>query len=285
MGLVYYRDVAINREKILGEAMKYAEKKKFDKAIAELRKITDADPNDVRALHKIGEFQVRLGVVTDAIDTFEAVAKLYAHGGFAPKAIAVYKQIREMLATQPPQVTARYGHIAGKLAELYRENGLGSQAISLFDEVATTLQKQGREPEAIEAMRALTQLDAQNPLVHLRLAEALVRQRDLAGAVEAYKSTATLLMQASRGDDAIQVLERCLSQQPDPEAARSCAELYLMRRRPPHDGLAALGKLQICVRANPRDRQILDMVARAFDIAGEPAKAAEVRKQMGQISS
>src|SRR5260221_3320247 len=76
--LVYYRSVAINREKILGEAMKYAEQKRYDKAIAELRKITDADPSDVRALQKVGDFQLKVGALTEAIDTYEGVAKLYA---------------------------------------------------------------------------------------------------------------------------------------------------------------------------------------------------------------
>jgi tetratricopeptide (TPR) repeat protein len=277
--------VAINREKLFDSALKYAEKRKFDKAIAELRRITDVDPNDTRALQKIGDFQIRLGQVNDAIDTYEALGKIYAQGGFVPRAIAVYKQIMEMLATQPPQVAVRYGHIAPKLAQLYREAGHGAEALTLFEHIVKSLQHQSREAEALEPMRAICEIDAQNPLQHLRLAEALIRHRDLEGAVTAYKSTASILAQADRRDDAIQVLERLLQHKPDAEAARTCAELYLARARPPHDGLAALGKLQMCVQANPRDVEVLGMVARAFEIAGERDKAMAVRRQLQQMGA
>ncbi len=40
----------------------------------------------------------------DAVVTYERVGKFYASQGFALKAIAVYKQIREIIAKHVPQL-------------------------------------------------------------------------------------------------------------------------------------------------------------------------------------
>ena len=48
--------------------------------------------------------------------------------------------------------------------------------------------------------------------------------------------------------------------------------------------MAALQKLQICVKDDPRDLDTLDLLARAFDVLGQPAKAVEVLKEAGRIA-
>ena len=281
---LYYRAVAINREKLLEAAQKYVEKKKYDKAVIELRRLVEADPHDARTLHKIAELQAKQGLYAEAIDTYESVGKLYAGGGFALKAVAVYKLIREILAGHVPQLDGRYGHIAPKLADLYSELGLTSDALALLTEVAMSLQSQQKESELIAVLRKIAALDPESPLPHLRLAEALSRARDSAGAVVSFRTAASLLVQANRRDDALQVLERLLHHQPDPEQARICAELYLSRARPPHDGMQALAKLQICIQASPRDLDILTLVARAFEMIGQKAKAIEIQQEIARIA-
>lgn len=275
--------MAINREKVLGEAQKYVEKKKYDKAIVELRKVMDADPSDSRTLHKIGELQTKLGLYADAVDTYEAVGRLYQHGGFAQRAVAVYKQIREILAAHP-QLEARYGHVAPKLVDLYREIGLTNDALTLLNELAMTYQRQQREAEALEAFKKLAEIDHANPLAHLRVAEGLSRARDIDGAVEAFRTAATQLIEMERRDDAITVLERLLHHRQDPDQARICAELYLARQRPPHDGMQALAKLQICYQAMPRDIGVLTLLARAFDLIGQRDKAMNIQREIQRLS-
>jgi len=283
-GTLYDRPVAINREKLLGEAQKYIEKKKYDKAVIELRRVADADPNDVRTLQKIAELQTKQGLYAEAIDTYESVGNLYANGGFALKAVAVFKLIREMIAAHVPQVALRYGHIAPRLADLYRELGLTSDALAVLAEVAKSLQGQQKDDEAIAVFRKIADLDPTNPLPHLRLGEALSLAKDVEGAVAAFKAAALLLIEANRRDDALQVLERLLHHKAEPEQARMCAELYLSRNRPPHDGIQALGKLQICFQATPRDVEVLALIARAFDMIGQGGKALEVRNEIARIT-
>jgi tetratricopeptide (TPR) repeat protein len=276
--------VALNREKILEAAQGYAEKRKFDKAVLELRKLTNADPRDVRALQKIGDLQIKQGQWAEAIDTFESVGRFYSEDGFALKAVAVYKQIREMIATHLPQLEARYAHIAPKLADLYREMGLTNDALVLLNQVAQRLQHQQRHAEAIDIFRRISDLDPNNPIPHLHIAEGLSRAGDAEGAVAGFKAAAALLVAANRRDDAIQVLERLLHHRADPEQARICAELYLSRARPPHDVTQALAKLQWCFQANPKDVGVLSLIARSFEMLGQTAKAQEVHKEIARIS-
>jgi tetratricopeptide (TPR) repeat protein len=94
--------VAIDREKIQANAQKFVEKKKYDKAIAELQKIIQEHPDDARTLLKIGDLQSKMGDFASTIATYERVGKFYASQGFALKAIAVYKQIKDLVAKQVP---------------------------------------------------------------------------------------------------------------------------------------------------------------------------------------
>lgn len=276
--------MAINREKLLESAQKFVDKKKYDKAIGELRRLVEADPNDARTLHKIGELQQRQGHFAEAIDTFDSVGKLYANGGFAQKAIAVYKQARDIIASQLPTAEERYGHIPPRLADLYMEIGLNSEALLVLEDVARRLAHQQKEHEAVGVFRKISEIDPNNPLNHLRLAEALSRARDIDGAVYAFRAAAQVLLAADRRDDAIQVLERLLYHKPEPDQARLCGELYLARNRPPNDVTHALAKLQIAYQANPRDIEALGLIARAFAMIGQAEKSIEVQKQIAVIA-
>jgi tetratricopeptide (TPR) repeat protein len=275
--------VAIDRDKVTQTAQKYVEKKKYDKAVVEYQKLVQADPNDARTLLKIGDLQLKMGAHEQAINTYESVGNLYAKQGWALKAIAVYKQIREIIAKHVPQLEDKYAHITPKLAELYQQLGLTSDALAALDEVATRFQRQQRDPEAIEVFQKIVTLDPTNPLPHLRLAEALSRSKDNDGAVFEFKTAAAQLAGLGRRDDAIKVLERLLHHKQDHEQARIAAELYLSRGQQ-QDGMQALSKLQICFQANPRDLDTLALLARAFNAIGQAAKAIEVQKEMARIA-
>lgn len=275
--------MAIDREKVLSAAQKFVEKKKYDKAVLEYQKLIQEDPNDARTLLKIGDLQSKMETYADAVATYERVGKSYAQQGFALKAIAVYKQIREIILKHVPQLEDRYSHITPKLAELYVQLGLTSDALAALDEVATRMQRQGRDAEAIDVFRKVVDLDPTNPLPHLRLAEALSRNKDVDGAVTEFGTAASQLLKLGRRDDALKVVERLLHHKHDAAHARIAAELYLARAQP-NDGLQALAKLQICFQNNPKDLDTLALLARAFNAIGQAAKAIEVQKEMARLA-
>jgi tetratricopeptide (TPR) repeat protein len=275
--------VAIDRDKVLQAAQKFVEKKKYDKAVLEYQKLVAEDPNDARTLLKVGDLQSKMEAYPDAIGTYERVGKFYASQGFALKAIAVYKQIRELIAKHAPTLEERYGHITPKLAELYQQLGLTSDALAALDEVATRFQRQNKDQEAIDVFRKIVELDPTNPLPHLRLAEALSRVKDTEAAVAEFGLAASQLVRLGRRDDALKVIERLLHHRPDPAHARIAAELYLARNQQ-NDGMQALSKLQICFQANPKDLDTLALLARAFAAIGQAAKGIEVQKEMAKIA-
>ncbi|HEY3497464.1 MAG TPA: tetratricopeptide repeat protein [Polyangiaceae bacterium] len=273
----------IDREKTLQAAQKYIEKKKYDRAIAEYQRIIQEDPNDARTLLKIGDLQARLQAYPEAIATYDRVGQYYASQGFALKAIAVYKQIRELIKKHAPDLADRYGHIVPKLAEIYNQLGLTSDALAAYDEVATRLQRAGRDREAIDVFRKMVALDPSNPLPHLRLAEACCRVQSLDEAIDLFWRAAELLLGLGRREDALKVVERILHFRMDTRFARVAAELYL-ERGSREDGLQALAKLQICFQTDPRDLDTLALLARAFLSIGQEGKSTEVYKEMARIA-
>jgi tetratricopeptide (TPR) repeat protein len=272
-----------DREKTLQAAQKYVEKKRYDRAIAEYQRIVQDDPNDARTLLKIGDLQARLSAYPEAIATYDRVGQYYSSQGFALKAIAVYKQIRELIKKHAPDLADRYGHIVPKLAEIYTQLGLTSDALAAFDEVATRLQRAGRDREAIEVFSKMVGLDAQNPLPHLRLAEARCRVQSLDEAIESFWAAAELLLSLERRDDALKVIERILHFKVDARYAFAAAELYLQRGTR-EDGLQALTKLQICFQTDPKNLDTLGLLAQAFTLIGQETKAIEVYKEMARIA-
>jgi tetratricopeptide (TPR) repeat protein len=275
--------VAVDRDKILQAAQKLVEKKRYDKAVVEYQKLVADDPKDVRTLLKIGDLYLKMEQYADAISTYEGVGQFYSAQGFHLKAIAVYKQIREIINKHAPGLEERFGHIAPKLAETYAHLGLISDALATYDEVATRYQRAGRERDAIDVFRKVVDLDPQSPLPHLRLAEAFMRVRDLDNALQRFGTAAEILLKLGRRDDALKVVERLLQHRADAKFARIGAEIYLDRGEP-SDAMSALSKLQVCFKENPKDLETLALLARAFDQLGQPQKSIEVQKEAARIA-
>lgn len=275
--------MAIDRDKILESAQKLIAKGRFDKAIVEFQKLIADDPNDARTLLRVGDLHLKAQQYAEAIAVYERVGQQYAQAGFALKAIAVYKNVREIIQKHVPHLEDRFGYIVPKLAELYTQLGLTSDALAAYDEMATRLQRLGRDRDAIDVFRKVVALDPNNPLPHLRLAEAFVRVKELDRAADAFGTAGEILLRMGRADDALRVFERLLVQQPTARFARLAAEIYLARATA-SDAMSALQKLQICVKENSRDLDTLELLARAFDVLGQPAKAVEVHKEAGRIA-
>ncbi len=275
--------MAIDREKILQAAQKLVDKKRFDQAVKEYEKIIAEDPHDTRTLLKIGDLQSRIEAYPDAIATYDRVAQHYAQQGFSLKAIAVYKQIRELIRKHAPQLVDRYGHIVPRLAEIYSQLGLTTDALAAYDEVATRYQKSGRDRDAIDVFRKMVSLDTKNPLPHLRLAEACCRVQSLDDAIDSFWTASELLLGMNRPDDALKVIERILHFRQDPVYARAAAEL-LIKRGGRENGMLALAKLQLAFQADPKNLDTLALLAEAFNTIEQRDKAVAVHKEMARLA-
>ncbi|HEU4583623.1 MAG TPA: tetratricopeptide repeat protein [Polyangiaceae bacterium] len=275
--------MAFDREKTLQAAQKYVEKRKYDRAIQEYQKVVQQEPNDARTLLRIGDLQSRMGAHPDAIATYDRVALYYAGKGHSLKAVAVLKQIGELIERHAPQLADQYGHVLPKLAQIYGELGLINDALATYDAVARRLQDRNRDRDAVEIIRRMVALDRANPLPYLRLAEALCRVSRVEEAIEHFWSAAQLLTQQGRPEDSLKVLERILHFRQDPRVARVAAQLYLTRKTR-EAGMQALARLQLCFEADPKDLETLTLLAQAFDVIGQSSKGVEVYKEMVRIA-
>jgi len=280
--------VAVDRDKVLRAAQKFVEGKRWDKAIAEFQRLVAEDPKDVRILLKVGDCYMRLEQYAEAIETYESVARIYIEATEQKpaeplKAVRVYKQILDIIDKRAPKLMERFGWVLPTLAEIYLGLGLTSDASATYEDLATRLHKAGKEKESIESLKKVVELDPNNPMPRLRLAEAHSRAKEAPLAIEQLVAAAELLVKAGRRDDALKVVERALTIKPDSKNARAAAKMYL-ERDGANDAMTALAKLQIAFKENPKDLDTLGLLARAFDKLGQGPKATEVLKEAARIA-
>jgi tetratricopeptide (TPR) repeat protein len=264
--------VAINKNKVMEAAQKFVEKGQTDKAIKEYLKVVQEDPKDVRVWLKIGDLYAKKGAKNEATETYLKVAKFYGEQGFYLKAVAVYKQILKL--------DPRLVEVNLKLAELYRQLGLMSDAMQHFEMVAAFFHREGKTREALATIRQLVDLDPENVATRIKLAELYSKEGMVEDAVAEFGHACDYLKKHKREDDYIKVAERLLWHKPERiELNRELATLYLRRGDPRR----ALQKLQACFKADPRHIETLGMLAQAFQALDQKGKTVSVLKEMARI--
>jgi len=264
--------LAINRNKVLDAARKYQSRGQYDKAIAQYKKLVDADKRDVRSLLKMGDLHVRKGDRGSAIETYETVAGHYAQQGFFLKAIAVYKQI---LKLDPSRLQVQV-----RLGEMYEQLQLISDAMTVFEDVSNGFMRAGDTDQALAMLGKMVELDPEHIPVRIKYAEALSRAGRTQEAADEFEQGALLLRDQGRLDDYVKVAERLLYHRSnDVRVAKELAETYVSRRDPKR----ALAKLQICFKADPRDVSTLSLLAEAFLMLSQTDKAISVYREVARI--
>jgi tetratricopeptide (TPR) repeat protein len=264
--------LAINKNKVMDAGRKAYEKGQYDKAIKEYLKIVKEDPKDVRVWLKIGDLYAKKKSKADATTTYMKVAKFYSEQGFYLKAVAVYKQILK--------VDPRLVEVNLKLAELYRQLGLLSDAMQHFEMVAAFFHREGKTQEALATLRQLVDLDPENVATRIKLAELYSRENMADEAVKEFSVTCDFLRKSGRQDDFIKVAERLIFHKPDNiELCRELATLYLQR----NDPRRALAKLQICFKADQSDPNVLGLLAQAFQRLDQKGKTVSVLKELARV--
>src|SRR5262249_36063354 len=264
--------MAINKNKVMEVAQKFVEKGQLDKAIKEYSKIVEEDPKDVRVWLKLGDLYAKKGAKQEATDTYLRVAQFYGEQGFYLKAVAVYKQVLKL--------DTRLVEVNIKLAEVYRQLGLLSDAMQQYELVAAFYHREGKTREALSTIRELVEIDPENVATRIKLAELYSKEQLVQEAIAEFAKAADFLRAAGRLDDFIKVAERLVWHQPENHAInRELAGLYLKRHDPRH----ALQKLQACFKADQRDVETLSLLAAAFLALDQKQKTVSVWKELARI--
>ncbi len=260
------------KARIHESAGRFVSRGQYDKAIKEYSRLQGIDPSDVRTLHKLGELHQRRNENDQAAKYFVAVGDSYTADGFPLKAVALYKQA---LRLDPRMV-----EINEKLAQIHAELQLTGDALAFYQVLLTYYQQQGDVLRSVETLRSMVAVDPDNVACRTKLASILEKRGDREEAIAEFKYAAKTLRSAKRFDDFLRVGEHLSALTPgDTVLVRELAEYYLKRG----DQKRALGKLQICFKANNRDVGTLQLLAIALKELGQTAKALAVYKGLAQI--
>jgi tetratricopeptide (TPR) repeat protein len=264
--------MAVDKNKIIAEATKLIQKGAYDKAIAAYQKILADDPKEVRSLLKVGELYQKKGDDHAAAQAFEKVAETYAEQGFFLKAVAVYKQIVKL---DPEDV-----RVNERLAGLYQQLGLMSDAMAQFQVMATAYEKSGDGAKLTDVLKRMVELDPDNIASSIKLGEMFARSGQAAPALECFKRAADYLKKHNRADEYLKVAERIAALSPnDLGLTRELANIYLAKG----DTKRALAKLQLCFKSDPKNVETLQLLAQAFRDLGQVSKTVSVYKELAHV--
>jgi tetratricopeptide (TPR) repeat protein len=196
-----------NKAKVLASAEKFVQQGKLQNAIAEYEKITREDPKDLTVLNTIGDLYLRVGQNEHAAMYFKKVGEQYAQSGFNVKAIAVYKKLVKLQANN--------AEITSRLAELYAQQGLISDARAQYTQIAEALLRAGDNNQAARVMQRILELDPENAHMQARLAELYTKigRRDEAHKI--FFTAAEALHARGANDAAAEALGKMLTLDPN----------------------------------------------------------------------
>jgi len=188
-----------NKAKVLASAEKFVQQGKLQNAIAEYEKVAREDPKDVTVLNTIGDLYARLGDNEHAVHYFKKVGDQYAQSGFTVKAIAVYKKLSRLAPGNAEHIT--------RLAELYTQQGLFSDARAQYMLMADAHLRSGENNQAARVFQKILELDPENATTQSKLADLYMKLGKKDEALKIFSSAAEALY--ARGS--LQAAEEALS--------------------------------------------------------------------------
>jgi pilus assembly protein FimV len=197
---------ALDRAKTLQAAEKFVRAGKLLEAVKEYQKLVDDNPRDMNLVNKLGDLLLRAGKNQEALKQFMRIADFFAKDGFHLKAIAMYKKISKI---DPSNLECQQ-----RLALLYQEQGLSTEAKAQFQQVADAFVKTGKTPGAAEALRRLLEMDPDNAKVRMSLADLLGRNGQNDDAAVQYAHLARVAAARGAVDEAIVVVRKAIKLSP-----------------------------------------------------------------------
>ena len=260
------------KDKHLAAAQKYLERGSFEKALAMFQAGVKEDPKDTRTWLRMAEVHVRLGQNEKATEVYQKTVDLYVEQGFFQRAVAVYKNIIKL---SPDFIDARL-----KLADVFRQLGLLSDAVQQMEQAAVLYQKANRVPEALAALKQIIDINPEQPNPRIRYAEIAAQAGAAKEAAAEFAAAAKLVKAQGRTDEFLRVAERMLHYDPENhDMAMEVASKYMEH----NNARAAISHLKRVYEARQRDPQVLDLLARVFDQLGQPHKTLPVLKELARV--
>lgn len=177
------------REKyrVLRSAEKMVANRKYAQAIREYEKLVIQEADDPNLINTLGDLLLRQGRRDEAISRFARVAQIFDDKGYDAKALATRRKIHQVNPVDSGNNEA--------LIDLYRRQGLTSDAVSLLKDLVRRHEEWGQTAEALSYQRRISELDGASPENFRHLARLYLQHGDKETAVEHYMSAADIFRQ------------------------------------------------------------------------------------------
>ncbi len=264
--------MAADKRKILELARKLAQKNAKDKALVEYQKLLKLDPKDAKLRLEVGDAHRRWGQIEEAVETYQRVAQQYMAEGFDARAVAVFKQILNL-------VPDRFDAYA-PLAELYERMGLTAEALSALQTAADGFHRQGKKSEALDLLRKMANADPSNTRSRIKVADLLRNEGKREDAIAEYLLAAEELERQGDVEAVAGVHRRILEL--DERNVRALSTLG--------QSLAERGKVAEAIALAERALQLDDgntdryeQLAVLFERANKPAEHERVLRRLAEL--
>jgi tetratricopeptide (TPR) repeat protein len=191
--------VASQKSQIIASAQAFAAKGKFDKAIAEWRKLVSETPQDGNVYNTIADLYLRINDKENAIDTCLKAAAVFKETGFELKGVAVLKKILK--------IDSNRIDICERLADINAERGLTGSAIDAYQQTAKLYVQRSNFKAAIAVYRKLLLISPEDSDIHMAIARLFQKQEQYREAILAYEQAAVIYEGKKMVSEARQVTE------------------------------------------------------------------------------
>src|SRR5262249_48463516 len=198
--------MSFNKSEALDAAKQYVLQRNLPAALQIYQKVVQVDPADLSAMNTLGDLYASTGNIQQAIDHFSRLATIYTDGGSPRKAIAALKKI---IAVDPANIET-----AIKLADLYAEAGLPSEARQHYLQIAEALTRKGQRLDALNVYTKVVELDPMNTPTRIKLGELCLREGMNDKAYDAFMIAADQLAQKGEHRRALNAYNEALSIKP-----------------------------------------------------------------------
>ena len=207
--------MSLDKTQALNAAKQYVLQRNVQAAVDIYQKVIKDDPSDLAVSSALGDLYVSTGQVQHAIAQLSRVADAYIEHGQARKAIATLKKI---IAIDPANAAT-----AIKLADLYAQAGLPSEARQHYLQIADALTRKGSTLDALNVFRKVVQLDPSNTSTRIKLGELCLREGMHDQAYEAFMTAAEQLSDKLEYKRALNAYNEALAIKPDSSDALAAA--------------------------------------------------------------
>ena len=214
--------MAFDKSKAQEAAEKYIQKSQFEKAIRELEKIIEVDPNDDRALLKLAHCQEEMGLIDNAVQSYLKVVAVYQNQGVYQKALAVLKQAQKK---RPDDDI-----ITMNMAELYNALGLPHEAMTQLEKCLEHVKN--NRADYGQVLQTMVRVDSENISIRTRYAQFLLDEGDTEGAKRQYALALAQLYSKEQYVDYLQLSKLYFKIAPnDVDVIKSVAQIYIRTKR------------------------------------------------------